>query len=63
MTVGRRIHYENGRQRIGRRFAAEYRNVEGEQVCEMLRTSNKAQARRLALEIQQRVENGTDRQP
>lgn len=63
VTIGRRIHYENGKQRIGRRFAAEYRNVEGEQVCETLRTSNKAQARRLALEIQQRVENGTDRQP
>ncbi|RIK67108.1 MAG: hypothetical protein DCC65_07770 [Planctomycetota bacterium] len=63
ITIGRRVHYENGKQRVGRRYAAEYRNADGQQVCETLRTSNRALARRLALEIQQRVENGQDRQP
>lgn len=63
VTIGHRVYYQNGKQRVGRQFAAEYRNAEGQQVCETLRTSNKTQARRHALEIQQRVENGTDRQP
>ena len=63
VTIGRRIHYENGKQRVARRFAAEYRDAEGEQVCETLRTSNKADARRLAIEIQQRLDNGSDRVP
>ncbi len=63
VTIGRRIHYENGRQRTGRRYAAEYRDDEGEQVCETLRTSNKSQARRLAVEIQQRLDNGMDKAP
>src|SRR5262249_55451183 len=63
VTIGRRIHYENGKQRIGRRFAAEYRGAEGEQVCETLRTTNKAHARRLAIEIQQRLDNGSDKVP
>ncbi|OWY64939.1 hypothetical protein B7486_44640, partial [cyanobacterium TDX16] len=63
VTIGRRIHYENGRQRTGRRYAAEYRDDEGQQVCETLRTSNKSQARRLALEIQQRLDNGIDKAP
>ena len=63
VTIGRRVHYENGGQRTGRRYAAEYRNADGEQVSEALRTTNKAQARRLAIEIQQRLDSGTDKMP
>jgi hypothetical protein len=63
VTIGRRIHYENGRQRIARRFAAEYRNLDGRQVCESLSTTNKSQAKRLALEIQQRLDSGSNKVP
>lgn len=61
VTIGRRAHYDHGRHRISRRYTAEYRNADGEQVSETLRTTNKAQARRLAVEIQQRLDSGTER--
>ncbi len=63
VTIGRRIHYESGRQRTARRYAAEYRNLDGRQVCESLSTTNKSQAKRLALEIQQRLDSGSDKVP
>ncbi len=61
VTIGRRISYVDGKQRTGRRYTAEFRDADGRQVCETLGVSNKPQARRLALEIQQRLDNGTDR--
>ncbi len=61
VTIGRRVFYENGVQKVGRRYAAEYRGDDGRQVTEGLKTTNRSQARRLALEIQQRLDNGSDR--
>jgi len=61
ITIGHRVSYANGKQKISRRYAAEYRDADGKQVCESLGTSNKSQARRLAIEIQQRLDSGLDK--
>ena len=61
VTIGHRVYYQAAQQQISRRYAAEYRDLDGKQVCENLGTTNKAKARRLALEIQQRLEHGTER--
>jgi len=63
VTIGRRVRYSGGRQRILRTYAAEYRAEDGRQVCENLETSNRAQARRRAIEVQQRLESGTELPP
>lgn len=63
VTIGRRVFYEGGVQKTGRKYAAEYRNADGKQVTEGLGTTNKAHARRVAIEIQQRLDSGTDKVP
>jgi hypothetical protein len=55
VTIGHRIFHSNGKERISRRYSAEYRNADGQQGSESLGTSNKSRALRLALEIQQRL--------
>ncbi len=63
VMIVRRSSYIDGKQRTGRRYTAEFRDADGRQVCETLGVSNKSQARRLAIEIQQRLDNGTDKMP
>lgn len=50
-----------GKQKTARTYSAEYRTDGGKQACESLGTNNKVQARRKALEIQQRLESGEER--
>jgi len=58
ITIGRRVSYSQGKQRTGKNFTAEYRDDCGKQVCESLKVKTKAQARRKAIEIAQRLEQG-----
>ena len=44
-------------------YAAEYRDLDGKQVCRNLGTRSKAKARRMATEIQQQIETGIERAP
>ena len=60
VTVGHRVYYHGGQRMVSSRYAAEYRDLDGRQICRKLVTTNRNQARRLALEIQQRLEKGTD---
>jgi site-specific recombinase XerD len=61
VTIGRRVFYGAGEQRATPRYSAEYRDLDGRQVCQKLGTTNRVKARRLALEIQQRLETGVER--
>jgi len=63
VTIGRRVYYRNRQPETSSRYAAEYRDVDGRQVCRNLGTTNKAQARRKAIEIQQRLESGLAERP
>jgi hypothetical protein len=58
VTIGRRVYYRNKKKTASRCYAAEYRDLDGRQVCRNLRTRNRGQARRKALEIQQELESG-----
>jgi hypothetical protein len=60
VTIGRRALGGSGGKKVCRCYSAEYREIDGRQVCESLGTSNKSQARRKALEIQQRLESGVE---
>jgi hypothetical protein len=33
VTIGRRVYYKNKKQRISKRYAAEYRDLDGKQAC------------------------------
>jgi len=63
VTMGRRVYYSDGKRKVSRRYAAEYRDLDGVQVCRNLSTTNKSQARRMAMEIQQELETGIERVP
>jgi len=58
VTIGRRVYYKNRKQKISRRYAAEYRDPDGRQTCRNLGTTSRAKARRMAIEIQQELESG-----
>jgi len=58
VTIGHRVCGQGEHEHVGRQYVAEYRNLDGVQVCRSLGTPNKARARRLAVEIQQRLESG-----
>ena len=58
ITIGRRVSYNQGNQKIGKNYTAEYRDDTGKQVSESLKVRTKAQARRKAIEIAQRLEQG-----
>ena len=51
---------KDGCHQVSRLYTAEYRNADGRQVSKAFRTSNKVQARRLAIELQQRLETDTE---
>jgi len=63
VTIGRRVYYSDGKRKVSRRYAAEYRDLDGVQICRNLITTNKSQARRMAVEIQQELETGIERVP
>ena len=58
ITIGRRVSYRQGGQKTGKNYTAEYRDDTGKQVSESLKVRTKAQARRKAIEIAQRLEQG-----
>ena len=61
VTIGRRTYRYKGKEKTCRHYTAEYRDSEGRQHIENLETSNKNMARRLAIEIQQRLEEGIEK--
>ena len=61
VTIGHRIHYRDGRKQASRKYSAEYRDPSGKQVCESLGTSNRQEARRMAVEIFNRLRDGQPR--
>ena len=60
VTIGHRIFHHNGKERTSRRYVAEYRGIDRRQACEKLETTNRAVARRKAIEIQQRLDSGAE---
>ncbi len=63
VTIGRRVYYKNRKQKISRRYAAEYRDPDGRQTCRNLGTTSRAKARRMAIEIQQELDSGVQHIP
>ncbi len=61
VTIGHRVYRSNGAIKVSKRYSAEYRDPDGKQRCEGLATTNRAQARRLAIELQQRLETGGEK--
>ncbi len=63
VTIGRRVYYRNKKYCTSKCYAAEYRDLDGKQVCRNLRTRSRTEARRKAIEIQQELESGIVRAP
>lgn len=61
VTIGKRVYYNRGKKTISRKYAAEYRDIDGTQSVTHFGTSNKAQSRRLAIEIQLRLDAGQEK--
>jgi len=61
VTIGKRVYYRDGKRSVSPRYAAEYVDSDGNQVGEGLGTTSKSKARRLAIEIQQRLDAGSER--
>ena len=60
ITIGQRVYYKDGKEQASRKYSAEFRDLDGKQRCQGLGTANKSQARRKAIEIQQRIEKGIE---
>ena len=60
ITIGHRIYPSQDEKKTCRTYSAEYRNSDGKQCYESLKTKNRLQARRLAIELQQRVDKGVE---
>ena len=58
ITIGRRVYYKAGAAVLSPRWAAEYREGTGRQVCINLGTRSKAEAHRKALSLHARLEDG-----
>lgn len=58
ITIGRRVYYAGGKSIVSPRWAAEYREGTGKQVCVNLGTRSKQEARRKALALHAKVEDG-----
>lgn len=58
ITIGRRVYYNYSVKKVSKHYAAEYRDDTGKQVCESLKVTTKSAARRKAIEIAQRLEQG-----
>ena len=61
ITIGKRVYYRHRQRHVSRRYAAEYRDDSGKQVCENLKTKSRLEARRLALSIHSRIQDGKPR--
>lgn len=61
ITIGRRVHYKKGRAVESDRYAAEYRDESGKQVAENLKTESRLEARKKALAIHARLQDGRPR--
>jgi integrase len=61
ITIGRRVYYKDGAPVLSPRWAAEYRDGTGKQVCVNLGTESKLEARRKALALHAEVESGMPR--
>ncbi|HEY1687029.1 MAG TPA: site-specific integrase [Tepidisphaeraceae bacterium] len=58
ITIGRRVAYKDGRVAESDRYAAEYRDSSGKQVTENLGTGSRLEARKNALAIHARLQQG-----
>ena len=63
ITIGHRVYYKGAQTKVSKRYAAEYRDIDGKQIGRKLGTKSKAEARRMAIEIQQELESGIERVP
>ena len=61
VTIGRRVYYRKKTQVVSSRYAAEYRDPTGKQICESLDTRSRLEARRKAVEIFNRLREGRPR--
>ena len=61
VTIGRRVNYRQGKATPSKKFAAEYTDHSGDQVSEHLGTQSKLEARRKAVAIQMRLDEGKPR--
>ncbi len=61
VVIGYRVYYQAGNRQVGDIYWAEYRDVGGHQAAESLDTTNKGTARKLAIEIQNRLDKGAAR--
>ena len=61
ITIGRRVYRRKDRDATSKHFSAEYRDETGKQVCEDLHTTSRLEARRKAVEIHARMQNGQHR--
>jgi len=61
VVIGHRVYYRDGQKTVSDLYSAEYRDIDGGQATESLDTTNKGTARRLAIEIQGRLEKGVSR--
>ena len=57
VTIGRRVYYRDGRQKVSSIYAAEYRDASGKQSCESLGTRSRLEARRAAVGIELIIAN------
>ncbi|MBI1373884.1 MAG: tyrosine-type recombinase/integrase [Phycisphaera sp.] len=51
VTIGHRVQYRDGKQVVSRSYSAEYRDLDGKQKCESLKTRSRLEARRKAVTI------------
>ena len=60
IAIGQRTYIFNGKEKVCKTYSAEYRDSDGKQHIDSLKTKNKLMARRAAIELQQRLEKGIE---
>ena len=63
ITIGRRVYYKDGGAVISPRWAAEYRELTGKQVCVNLNTKSKLEARRKGRHFRPSLKTGSRTSP
>lgn len=58
ITIGRRVYYSDGARTVSPRWAAEYRDPTGKQIGVNLKCTSKLQARKKALALHAKLEDG-----
>jgi len=61
ITIGRRVHYRKNGKVVSRTYSAEYRDEAGKQITESVSTQSRLEARRKAIEIFNRLQQGRSR--